>query len=71
MQKVMMTTPETSLLLETDSPYSVPKPLSTEVNEPANIWTIAETMAKLRQVSIERINRVATDNAIRIFNIKN
>ncbi len=60
------------LVLETDSPYLLPEPLRAQKlypNEPKNIPLIAESIAKLRGESVEKIAEQTTKNAKRLFNI--
>ena len=57
------------LLIETDSPFLAPVPLRGNRNEPANIYYVAEQVAKLKQVSLESLARLTTDNACQFFDL--
>jgi TatD DNase family protein len=55
------------VLVETDSPYLVPKPLKARRNEPLFVKYVAEKLAELRGMNLEEIARITTDNAVRLF----
>jgi TatD DNase family protein len=57
------------ILVETDSPYLVPKPLKTRRNEPLFVKHTAEKLAEIRGMSLEEIAQVTTANAIRLFGL--
>lgn len=60
------------LVLETDSPFLLPEPLRTKKlypNTPANIPLIAACIANIKGISVERVARVTTENAKKLFNI--
>ena len=61
--------PLSSLLLETDSPYLTPAPYRGNINEPKYIVTIAEFLAKLRQESLEQLEKQTSQNARLLFGI--
>ncbi|MDO9028442.1 MAG: TatD family hydrolase [Candidatus Roizmanbacteria bacterium] len=74
-QEFIKTVPIEMLVLETDSPFlmprllSIPRPLI-RYNEPKNLVLIAEFIAKLLNVSINRLIEVTTENAKKLFSIK-
>jgi len=57
------------LLLETDSPYLTPHPYRGEENDPSKIVLAAQTIAELRDLSMEKIANITSDNAERLFAI--
>lgn len=57
------------ILVETDSPYLVPKPLKVRRNEPLFVKHTAEKLAEIRGISLEEIAQVTTANAIRLFGL--
>jgi len=61
--------PLEKILLETDCPYLAPVPFRGKRNEPKNIKYIADTIAKIKGVSIEEVAQITTQNAKRIFGI--
>lgn len=61
-------TPLERMLVETDAPYLSPEPKrSQKVNEPSLVVHVAETLARVKGVSVEEIDRVTTGNAERFF----
>jgi TatD DNase family protein len=61
--------PLSRILVETDSPYLVPKPLRERRNEPLFVKTTAEKLAEIRGMTLEEIAQVTTANAVRLFNL--
>jgi TatD DNase family protein len=57
------------ILVETDSPYLVPKPLRVRRNEPLFVRYTAEKLAEIRGITLEEIAAITTANAIRCFNL--
>lgn len=55
------------LVLETDSPYLAPVPYRGQRNESSYIPLIAERVATIYQVSIEKVAQITTENAQKIF----
>lgn len=58
-----------NLLLETDSPYLSPEPLRGKINEPYNIVYIAEKMAEIKEIALEKVLTETTENACRQFDL--
>lgn len=69
-QEVARLVPLDRLLLETDCPYLAPQPQRGRRNEPAFILAIAEKVASLRQISLEKLAEATTNNAYRLFRLK-
>ncbi len=57
------------IVLETDSPYLAPVPHRGKRNEPSYLPLIAQRVADLKQSSIKEVDRITTDNAIRLFGV--
>ncbi len=57
------------ILVETDSPYLVPKPLRANRNEPLFVKYIAEKLAEIRGMTLPEIARITTANATRLFGL--
>ncbi len=55
------------ILLETDAPYLTPVPHRGERNESAYIPLVADFLARQKDVSVEEVAAVTTDNARRLF----
>lgn len=55
------------LVLETDSPYLAPVPYRGKRNEPAYIPLVASRVGEIKEVSVDEVMRVTTQNALRLF----
>ena len=55
------------LVLETDSPYLAPSPNRGKRNESSYLIHIAQKVADLHKVSIERLAQITTDNSVKLF----
>lgn len=62
--------PLTSIVLETDSPYLSPEPNRGKINESSNIPLIAEKIASIKNVSLEKVASITTNNALGMFDLK-
>ncbi len=69
MQAVAREVPLEQMLIETDSPYLAPVPHRGKVNEPALVRHVAEYLATLKGVPLERIAQQTTDNFFNLFKI--
>ena len=70
MAEVAKSMPLESLLLETDAPYLSPVPHRGKRNESAYIPIIAQCIADLRGITVEEVARQTTDNAMRLFGLR-
>lgn len=61
--------PNDLLLIETDSPYLSPEPLRGQRNEPVNVLYVAQTLAQLKNVSLETVAHFTSTNAKRLFTL--
>lgn len=61
-------TPLDFIILETDCPFVTPKPF-TGRNTPLNIPNIAQKLADIKGISVEEVEYVTTQNAIRLFEL--
>lgn len=57
------------LVLETDAPYLAPVPFRGKENESNYLTYIAQKVADLHQISIEKVAEITTENSKRIFGI--
>lgn len=55
------------ILVETDSPYLAPVPHRGQSNEPAYVRHVAECLAELRNLSVDEVSELTTDNFFRLF----
>ena len=61
--------PIDKILIETDSPYLSPEPLRGKRNDSRNVKYIAQKIAQIKQIPIEKVAKITYENAIRIFEI--
>jgi|TARA_B110000037_G_scaffold199039_1_gene238516 TatD DNase family protein len=59
--------PIENILIETDSPYLAPVPNRGKLNEPANVRYVAEKIAELKGITIEKVAEITTDNFFTLF----
>ncbi|BDD03529.1 TatD family hydrolase [Aureibacter tunicatorum] len=55
------------IVLETDAPYLSPTPYRGKRNKPSYIPLIAQRIADLKEVRLEEVAKVTTDNSLKIF----
>lgn len=67
LREIAMKVPLNRLLIETDSPYLAPVPYRGKPNEPAYVLHVAEKIAELRGLSLEKVAEITTDNFNRLF----
>jgi TatD DNase family protein len=66
-QSVARQVPEDRLLIETDSPYLAPIPMRGKPNYPAYVRHVAEFLADLRGMTVERVAELTTANFFQLF----
>ena len=68
LREAVALTPPDQMLVETDAPYLTPEPhRSQKTNEPAMVVHVAATVARVKGMSVEEVDRVTTENAERFF----
>jgi len=60
-------TPIERIVVETDAPYLSPEPYRGSRNEPSYAIITAASIAKIKGVSFEEIDKVTTENAQKLF----
>jgi TatD DNase family protein len=55
------------IVLETDAPYLAPVPYRGKKNESSYLVEVAKKIAAIKEVSIEEVDRLTTQNALRLF----
>jgi TatD DNase family protein len=70
LQEVVRDLPLEHIMVETDAPYLTPVPHRGERNEPAYVRFVAEKVAELKRLPLEEVERVTTQNVMRVFGIK-
>jgi len=66
-QEVAKQVPDNRFLIETDSPYLAPVPFRGKSNYPNHVRHVAEKLADLRGVSVEKIAQQSTENFYSLF----
>ena len=59
--------PIENILIETDSPYLAPVPNRGKLNEPANVIYVAEKIAELKGIPVEKVAEITTNNFFKLF----
>ncbi len=67
LQQVATQIPLNRILIETDSPYLAPVPHRGRPNQPGYVVHVAKSLAKLKGVSIQKIEQQTTKNFFRLF----
>ena len=57
------------IVLETDCPFMAPEPFRGKRNDPGYLYRMAERLAELRNLPVEEIHRITTENAKRLYRI--
>lgn len=70
LREVVKSVPIENILIETDSPYLPPVPERGKRNEPAYVVKTAETIAALKNLSLNDVARITTNNAEELFGLK-
>jgi TatD DNase family protein len=69
LREIVKIVPLDHILVETDSPYLTPAPHRGKRNEPAYVRQVAEKIAEIHGIDIEKIEEATTQNAKRLFRI--
>ncbi|MCH4822047.1 TatD family hydrolase [Gramella lutea] len=67
--KFMPQIPIEEIVLETDSPYLAPKPFRGKRNDPVYILKVAEKLAELYEIPVEKVAEITTKNSKEVFGI--
>ncbi len=62
--------PLEKIMIETDSPFLAPEPFRGKRNEPILVKYVAQHIANIKKLSIERVAEITTRNARDFFNIQ-
>jgi TatD DNase family protein len=58
-----------NLLIETDSPFLAPDPYRGKRNESSYVRFVCQKMAEIKGLSVEEVDKITTNNAVKLFNI--
>jgi TatD DNase family protein len=69
LREVVRGVPLERILVETDSPYLTPVPHRGKRNEPSYVRFVAETIARIKNISLEQVASATTNNARVLFHL--
>ena len=69
LQNTFKTIPLEKLLIETDSPFLAPIPMRGKKNEPSFIKYTLEKLSNLKEITVEQMASLTTDNFNKLFNV--
>ncbi|MCX6148875.1 MAG: TatD family hydrolase [Candidatus Kapabacteria bacterium] len=69
LDEIVKLVPNDRFMIETDSPYITPTPFRGKRNEPAYVKFTAQKIAELKNISLEEVIKMTTDNAIKLFKL--
>ncbi len=58
-----------SILLETDAPYLTPEPFRGKINSSKYIPMIAERIAEIRSIPVEKVSEITLENTLSLFDL--
>mgnify|MGYP003335345406 FL=1 len=67
LKEVAKTIPLEKMLIETDSPYLAPVPYRGKINDPSYVIHVAEEIAKLKNISVDEVGNITTNNFFKLF----
>ena len=67
--EVAQSIPLERIVLETDCPYMSPEPFRGKRNDPGRLYRMAEKLAEIRDLPLEEIHRITTENGKRLYHI--
>ncbi|MEY3182612.1 MAG: hypothetical protein RLZ35_597 [Pseudomonadota bacterium] len=70
LRTVVKKIPIDQLLIETDAPFLAPVPFRGKVNQPAYVYHVAETIASLKNLSLEFVAEQTTHNFEQLFRLQ-
>jgi len=62
--------PLEKIVLETDCPYLTPVPFRGKRNEPIYTKYVAEEVARIKEISVEEVIKITTENARKIYGMQ-
>jgi len=57
------------LLIETDCPYATPVPYRGKRNEPTFVEFVAQKLAAIKNLSVEKVAEATVNNCFNLFNL--
>lgn len=69
-EEIIKMVPMERILIETDSPYLSPEPLRGKRNDSRNVKYMAQKIAEVKEISLDKVAEATYNNAKNIFEIK-
>ena len=69
LREIVSKVPLDKLLVETDAPYLTPEPYRGKRNEPLYVKYVAERIAEIKNLDLEKVAEKTTANAKKVYNI--
>lgn len=69
LKEVVRKTPLDKMMIETDCPYLAPEPFRGKLNEPAYVRLVGDAVAEEKNMSLEEVAKITTENAVEFFNL--
>lgn len=69
-KEVLKKVPLDRLLIETDCPYLAPHPFRGKRNESAHVSLVADMAAQIKEISVDELAAITTENGKKCFHIK-
>src|SRR5699024_7756203 len=69
-QEVAAHVPLDRLLIETDAPYLAPHPNRGKRNEPAYVQLVAQKIADIRKITIEKVRKIENKKYVGLVRLK-
>ncbi len=57
------------IVIETDCPYMAPEPFRGQRNDPTKLFRMAEKLAEIRELSVEKIHEITLNNGKRLYRL--
>lgn len=70
LREIIKIAPIDRIVIETDCPYLTPEPFRSQRNEPAYVKFVAKEIAKIKQMSFDKVAETTTQNALKLLNIQ-
>jgi len=67
--EVASSIPLDRIVLETDCPYMAPEPFRGKRNDPGKLYRMAEKLSEIRNLPVEEIHLITTENGKRLYRI--
>ncbi len=67
LREIFEQVPLDRLLVETDSPFLAPVPMRGKRNEPAFVYYTAERLAQIKDIPLEKLAQITSDNFYKLF----